>query len=166
MRGELKEASTPLPMSSITGSGTVFSAALSGSRGCREEIKARRKCYDRWGKGINTEECYEEELNEKRCLSFHLCPIEAKRFYRIPGKGSEGKGECSLWAECFAFKAGDDTKSATAHMQTRDQISIDEEKTKRCRKQLMDLSICLSHYSEMLQKIENREGIKRDTKRV
>ena len=92
----------------MSGHGTVFSAALSGSRGCREEIRDRKECYDSHGKGINTEECYKEELNEKRCLAFHLCPLEAKRFYGSPGKGVEGKGECSLWAEYFAFRDSED----------------------------------------------------------
>ena len=141
---------------------SIFSAALSGSRGCREEIRVRRECYDSHGKGINTEECYEEELNEKRCLAFHLCPLEAKRFYGTPGRGAEGKGECSLWAEYFAFGTSEDKLSATIHSEARDQISNNEEKSKKCRKQLMDLSFCLSHYSEMLQKIESREKLKQN----
>ena len=144
----------------MSGHGTVFSAALSGSRGCREEIRVRRECYDNHGKGMNTEECYKEELNEKRCLAFHLCPLEAKRFYGTPGKGVEGKGDCSLWAEYFAFKDSEDERNAVIHTQTRERISNNEGESKKCRKQLMDLSFCLSHYSEMLQKIENRDKMK------
>ena len=136
---------------------SLFTTALMGVRGCRREMQARRDCYERQGKGVNTEACYAEELSEKRCLSFHCCPFEAKSFYGTP-EGVEGKNECSLWAEYFAFGGtdNDDNMSAMIHSQGRDEVSANDEKSKRCRRILMDLSICLSNYSETLQEIESR----------
>ena len=139
---------------------SVFSISLSAARGCREQIKARQKCYDHEGKGVNTEACYEEELNEKRCLAFHCCPLEAKRFYGSPGTKHEGKGECALWAEHFAFGNSKDEMNARIHTESREIVNRSEEKSRRCRKVLMDLSICMSHYSEMLLKVENRESLR------
>ena len=133
-----------------------FDIALSSTKVCRDEIKARKECYERQGEGVNTEKCFEEELNEKRCLSFSCCPLEAKKFYGVP-KGYDKKGECSLWAEHFAFVGSSDAMSAMVHSQARETIDMNKEKSIRCRKLLMDLSVCMSQYSDTLMKIENRK---------
>ena len=133
-----------------------FDIALSGTKGCRDEIKARIHCYKQQSEGVNTEKCFEEELNEKRCLSFYCCPLEAKKFYGVP-IGYDKKGECSLWAEHFAFVGSNDAMNAMVHSQARETIDMNKEKSKRCRKLLMDLSICMSQYSDILMKIENRK---------
>ena len=135
---------------------SLFSAALNGRRSCLEEINARNECYERQREGINTEACFEEELNEKRCLSFYVCPNEARKFYGV-SNGFEKKGECSLWAEYFAFKDSKDKMSGMVHTHARELIDRDKGKMQTCRKILMDLSVCLSQYSEIFMKLDNKK---------
>lgn len=107
---------------------------------CKEEKEARIRCWNLQG-GIDTEFCFQEELNEKRCLSFLSCPAEAKLFYGTPGKDDEvNKGRCSLWAEAFAFE---DEK----HLSTRAEVNTFPKAQRECRKIAMDLVKCMSKLS-------------------
>jgi hypothetical protein len=66
---------------------------------CAPLAAARAACWARAG-GRDTEACLAEELREKRCVAFAVCPAAAAAFYGAPGAPP---GVCALWAEAFAF---------------------------------------------------------------
>lgn len=99
---------------------------------CADVVRLRKECWERSLQGIHGEECIREELKEKRCLATHLCPTNAKRFYQ------NNNGQCSLWAEAFAFGPNDVQRA----------VSKDRTKMKKCRKIVMDLSKCMSKYTQ------------------
>lgn len=99
---------------------------------CADVVRLRKECWARSLQGIHGEECIREELKEKRCLATHLCPTNAKRFYQ------NNNGQCSLWAEAFAFGPNDVQRA----------VSKDRIKMKKCRKIVMDLSKCMSKYTQ------------------
>ena len=107
---------------------------------CGSAVAARESCWEQNG-GRDTENCFEEELNEKRCLSFVCCPREAKSFYTTP---SGTKGECSLWAEYFAFP--DDIR----HRLTRDTVNQSPKKQQDCREITMNLAKCMAKYRQYI----------------
>ena len=113
---------------------------MNARKHCEEAVAARENCWFNNG-GKETEKCFEEELNEKRCLSFVCCPNEAKAFYVTPnGK----KGECSLWAEYFAFP--DDI----GHRLSREAIKQSPQKQQACREITMNLAKCMSKYRQYI----------------
>jgi len=138
----------------------TYTAAVSARRACRQEIQERVDCYKHQKDGKNTEECFREELTEKRCLSFYCCPRQAKKFYGSPA-GSEEKALCSLWAEAFAFTVNDGKNSADDifwHSEGREFVNQDVEDRKKCRTVLMDLTKCMSAYSKDFQKLKSKDG--------
>jgi len=78
-------------------------AATKAKLYCKQYTEERQMCYDFNG-GKDTEECFIEELNEKRCLAFACCYKEAQVFYGQQ-KGIKGKGKCALWAEVCRMRA-------------------------------------------------------------
>ena len=69
---------------------------------CEPLAAARAACWALHG-GRDTEACLVEELLEKRCVAFSVCPSAAASFYGAPD-GPPGAGACASWAEHFAFK--------------------------------------------------------------
>jgi hypothetical protein len=101
---------------------------------CVDVIRRRKECWDRSLEGKQGEECIREELKEKRCLSSYLCPSQSKNFY------VSKQGECSKWAEAFAFGPND----------TQRTVLNDRKKMKHCRKVVHKLSKCMSKYSSYI----------------
>ena len=112
-----------------------FSVANLAKRRCAEAARAREECYRRETGGSNdTENCYAEELFEKRCLSFHCCPREAKAYYGTPN-GIMGKADCSTWAEAFAFSVDDGKNTPeviSKHTEVKERID-DSTLKSRCK---------------------------------
>jgi hypothetical protein len=112
------------------------------SSSCHEYSARRHRCHQLYGK--NNEDCLKEELEEKRCLSFHYCPAEAKAYYGWPllepqqqrrrrgdnncsndrGNGATKKALCSSWAEAFYF-AGDGSNNVSASLFENSDINRD-----------------------------------------
>jgi hypothetical protein len=114
---------------------------------CRDVVKNRQMCYEGSGLPKGGEECLIEELEEKRCLSFQLCPREAAAYY---GTLEGEKGLCSLWAESFAFTRDDArVHSATkeAHQRGSDVVMADKRKQQACRERVYNLSKALAKFS-------------------
>lgn len=110
---------------------------------CGNEIEARRKCYANSGERLGGEQCLQEELLEKRCLSAALCPADAARFY---GSDPHRKAQCALWAEAFAFGAESARVGWLEQEQHRDahaEVSADARKAKRCRAAARELTQCM-----------------------
>lgn len=118
---------------------------------CRDAVKNRQMCYEGSGLPKGGEECLIEELEEKRCLSFHLCPREAAAYYGGPeGDTVDTKGLCSLWAESFAFtRENARVHSATkeAHRRGSDVVMADKRKQQACRERALNLSKALAKFS-------------------
>jgi hypothetical protein len=85
-----------------------------------------------------------EELEEKRCLSFHSCPREAQAYYQT--KNGE-KGRCAAWAEAFCFGRStmiDDLEGIKEHhTSSREKVNSNKRIKKECRQIAMDLAKCL-----------------------
>ena len=116
---------------------------------CELVISARKYCYESSGLHKGGEDCLIEELNEKRCLAFGLCPVEAQAYYG-EAEGVKGKGMCSLWAEAFAFTREDargvDEITKEAHKRGNEIIMADKRKGAACRERVHNLSKCLSKW--------------------
>jgi hypothetical protein len=123
---------------------------------CGARRRARVECWQRSLHGKGGEECLREELLEKRCLARHFCPNQADEFYgasrnlvsSVPSSGSGSSntpaktsklrsGDCSLWAEAFAFGPNAVQRS----------VSADKKKIAKCRKITQRLSKCLAKFS-------------------
>ena len=98
---------------------------------CIDYIRLRRECWERSLEGKQGEECIREELREKKCLAINFCPSQATRFY------DRRNGECSQWAEAFAFGPNAVQRS----------VSADKKKIAKCRKITQRLSKCLAKFS-------------------
>ena len=116
-------------------------AAIARSH-CTEAIQAREQCWDVHG-GKETENCFIEELEEKRCMAFICCPQEAKVFYGTPS-GIKDKAPCSMWAEFFAFQ------NDARHKAAREAITARPAQQTRCRELTMDLAKCMSTYRQFI----------------
>ena len=114
---------------------------------CMETKRKREACYAFHGTK-DTENCLIEELQEKRCLAFQICPANAEAFYGSI-QGIVGKAQCSLWAEAFAFRSADGTvtqEEVTRHQTARDIVTKSTKMHKECRAITMDLAKCLAKY--------------------
>jgi hypothetical protein len=117
---------------------------------CEHESSARKYCYESSGKCKGGEDCLIEELTEKRCLAFGLCPAEARAYYG-EREGIAGKGLCSLWAEAFAFTRDDargvDENTREAHTRASEIIMADQRrKGAACRERAHNLTKCLANF--------------------
>ena len=106
---------------------------------CKELVIQRQDCWNRFPEGKHTEECFVEELAEKRCLTSQLCPSLYRKFYEYT--------ECHLWAEAFAHKNDEQYKEARA------RISSDRTMAYMCRGIVQDLSKAMSKYSKYRSEI-------------
>ena len=91
-----------------------------------------------------------EELTEKRCLSFVLCPKEAKDYY---GSRDSEKAICSLYIEAFAFTREDanvDDGTKDLHRIASQKVQSDRALSQACRVRGMNLVHCLSKYASEL----------------
>lgn len=114
---------------------------------CEDVVISREKCWNNSPEGKHTESCFVEELAEKKCLSYHLCPIQFRNFYEYT--------DCHLWAEAFAHK--DDEQ----YVKARARISSDRAMTNMCREIVQDLSKEMSKYTE--HKTEALKGLKKES---
>ena len=124
----------------------AVSIVQSANANCKELIVKRIACWDFHG-SKDTENCFVEELEEKRCLAFQLCPSNAASYYG--SMTSIGKAQCALWAEAFAYQVMDGaitSDQVSRHQTARESVTKSPELQKKCRKITMDLAKCLSGY--------------------
>ena len=115
----------------------------------KEYVVKRQNCWNSSPDGKHTEECYVEELAEKRCLSSHLCPIMYRKFYEYT--------DCHLWAEAFAHKNDEQYSKA------RTRISGDRTMMYMCREIVQDLSKEMSKYSKYREEVLNSASFLKKT---
>ena len=115
---------------------------------CRIFVERRQECLDRHG--LFSEDCLIEKLEEKRCLSFELCPIEAAAFYghRMIVSADQGievlpKATCSLWSEAFSYVHNSDPFVATAHQDAQVKVNKSKVLKEECRYITRLLANCL-----------------------
>jgi hypothetical protein len=121
---------------------------------CQPFTDRREQCHSIYGnKG---EECLNEELTEKRCLSLQHCPKQAKEYYGdvvMTGTSTTSstpsylyhKGLCASWAEHFAYR--DELQFGTKvveHHRNAQQIVNNDKKLKlECRAIAFQLAQCI-----------------------
>jgi len=103
---------------------------------CAPQAAARAACWARHG-GLDTENCFAEELLEKRCVAVTLCPAAAAAFYGAPG-AAPGAGACAQWAEAFAFP-GDAGMAAG-----RAAVGASRELVAHCTRVAHDVARCVA----------------------
>jgi hypothetical protein len=132
---------------------------------CRPYTARRSQCHSIYGK--LGEECLDEELTEKRCLSLHHCPQQAKEYYgpvpmvgkvvssssslssdlqqQHPPSYMYEKALCSSWAEAFAYDQELEygPRIANHHQDARRVVNADNQLRKQCRQIAFDLATCL-----------------------
>ena len=112
-------------------------------KSCTNFALTRKKCWKSSVSGNkNTEECFIEELEEKRCMSECLCNDVYKNFYE--------RSSCHLWAEAFAHK------NSSKYINARDQINKNKDLKAACKKLTHQMSACMSMY--MKYSNEGTEG--------
>ena len=124
----------------------------------------RFQCHATYGK--QGDDCLHEVLTEKRCLSLHHCPQQAKDYYgnddaaavatmttAMEDSGSPlpflvNKALCASWAESFAYvdKELEFGSEVAAHHRDATSIVSNDRKLKReCRDIAFALAQCLRH---------------------
>jgi hypothetical protein len=124
---------------------------------CQSFSEKRFKCHAVYGK--RGEECLNEELTEKRCLSMYHCPRQAKEYYgniamnetSLDADGQSptymsNKGLCASWAESFAYadkglEYGE--KVAEHHREASKVVMKDKALKRECRDMAFTLAQCL-----------------------
>jgi hypothetical protein len=124
---------------------------------CRPFGEKRFKCHAIYGK--RGEDCLNEELTEKRCLSLYHCPRQAKEYYgditmNVTSLDEDGqsptymsnKSLCASWAESFAYadkglEYGE--RVAEHHRDARNVVMKDEALKRECRDIAFALAQCL-----------------------
>ena len=122
---------------------------------CKAFSERRFKCHSVYGKG--GEDCLNEELTEKRCLSLYHCPNQAREYYGSAAmdlKSDDGqapafmsnKALCASWAESFAYvdKALEYGENVAEHHRDA-QIVVSKDKVlkRECRDIAFSLARCL-----------------------
>ena len=125
------------------------------SMDCKAFSERRFKCHSVYGKG--GEDCLNEELTEKRCLSLYHCPNQAREYYGSAAmdlKSDDGqapafmsdKALCASWAESFAYvdKALEYGENVAEHHRDA-QIVVSKDKVlkRECRDIAFSLARCL-----------------------
>ena len=109
---------------------------------CADLTERRQKCHNLYGKF--GEDCLVEELEEKRCLSFHFCPREAKAYYATQ---LAEKGICASWAESFCFARDtmidDEGGVRQHHVSASERVNRNPKIKAKCRSIAFDLAKCL-----------------------
>ena len=117
---------------------------------CQEAVNTRKFCYSTSQRELGGEDCLIEELTEKRCLSFMLCPKEAKDYY---GSKDGDKAVCALYKEAFAFAREDarvDEGTKELHANAAVRGEGDKALSQACRARGMNLVHCPSNYASEL----------------
>ena len=110
---------------------------------CKDFVMNRQTCWSNSPEGKHTEECFIEELAEKKCLAARLCPAQFKTFYQYT--------ECHLWAESFAHE------NDPSYTEARERINNDRALKNMCRGIVQDLSKEMSKYSKYREEILENE---------
>lgn len=124
---------------------------------CEAFRERRFKCHAVYGK--MGEDCLNEELSEKRCLSLHHCPKQAKEYYGDAAMSlgvDDGqaplylsrKAICASWAEAFAYsdnKLEYGTVATEHHRKARGIVNKDKRLKRECRDIAFNLAQCLRH---------------------
>ena len=124
---------------------------------CRAFSEKRFKCHAIYGK--MGEDCLNEELSEKRCLSLHHCPKQAKEYYgdsAMSLRKDDGqaplylsqKAICASWAEAFAYADKELEYGSTVtehHQKAREIVNNDKALKRECRDIAFNLAQCLRH---------------------
>lgn len=116
---------------------------MNARRACSELIRRREACLKKSTNPMSDEDCLIEQLEEKRCLSNIICPLESNKFY---GKDKDGKSDCALWAEAFAYTRDDrhiDWEVREKHLQAQQHVNIDTKRIAKCRSNVQNLSKCM-----------------------
>ena len=122
---------------------------------CDAYVRRRAECWAQSLRDRGGEDCLVQELEEKQCLAWELCPTAARRFYGKRANLQSGvnpptgsKGLCSLWAESFAFSQSlpEGHEDRVLHEAARERVQADRKKLQRCRKRSLELSRCLGTY--------------------
>lgn len=119
-------------------------------RKCSNEILEREECYEHMKhiqmmsgneKSGDPEKCIKYDLIEKRCISFQLCPEEARKYYSIPAVASsqEKSASCSQILERFAF----DKEMYPPSVVKRTVEQMEAKDHKRCSNRAYQLVSCL-----------------------
>ena len=110
---------------------------------CITYVEKRRDCWKESVSGNkNTEQCFVEELAEKKCMSECLCKDIYLNFYV--------RSSCHLWAESFAHK------DIPKYRNAKEQINKNKEIKEVCKALTLQLSHCISKY--MKYSDEGAEG--------
>jgi len=117
---------------------------------CRIAAHRREFCLEQSeaGVGASDDNCLIEQLEEKRCVSTILCPVESCAFY---GSDQNTKEICALWAESFAYTEVTSDKVPlelqTDHMQARNYVNEDARRRAQCRIIVQNLSKCMHKHT-------------------
>ena len=98
-----------------------------------------------------------EELSEKRCLSLHHCPKQAKDYYGDASMSLDhddgqapmflsNKAICASWAEAFAYSEKElefGERVANHHKKAREIVMQDKALKRECRDIAFTLAQCL-----------------------
>lgn len=122
---------------------------------CNPFSEKRFKCHSVYGK--MGEDCLNEELSEKRCLSLYHCSKQAKEYYGdapMSLQVDDGqaptymykKAICASWAEAFAY--GDKQleyghKVTEHHQKAREVVNGNKALKRECRDIAFNLAKCL-----------------------
>lgn len=123
---------------------------------CQPFTARRKQCHSIYGnKG---EDCLNEELTEKRCLSLQYCPKQAKEYYGDDGVMTSTtttssaipsylyhKGICASWAEHFAYQ--DELQYGPTvvehHRNAQQTVNNDKNLKLECRAVAFQLAQCI-----------------------
>jgi hypothetical protein len=122
---------------------------------CSSFSARRQQCHNVYGN--RGEECLNEELTEKRCLSLKHCLQEAKEYYGDAAMTFGGwqpleetyhhhKALCASWAESFAYADKEllyGSETARHHHDARNVVMKDPKLKQECRQIAMNLAQCL-----------------------
>jgi hypothetical protein len=131
---------------------------------CSTFSARRQQCHGVYGN--RGEECLNEELTEKQCLSLKHCPREAKEYYGDDatmnvssstthqqhehqhqiGSHHYRKALCASWAESFAYADKEleyGLETAQHHQEAHHVVMKDPKLKQECRQIAMNLAHCL-----------------------
>ena len=100
---------------------------------CHDYTVKRERCWNTLTEENRNQECFPEELEEKKCLALCLCPELYKKFYEYT--------ECHLWAAAFR------NKNDVRYMEARNKINNNPAMATMCREMGHDLTRTISRYT-------------------
>ena len=109
-------------------------------RECQDYTAKRDRCWNTLAEENRNQDCFQEELAEKKCLALCLCPELYKKFYEYT--------ECHLWAAAFRNK--DDVR----YIEARNKINNNPDMATMCRVKIFkyrQISLHTSHSQASLE---------------